>query len=122
MSAKDELKQCYIERKGSVQEVIEKYSGKLLGEKERGLFMAAMRLLSAYCAAPGVSSNLKLDTLAKEGGSCQILKRLIREYGKGVEEIIDVYDCYFRLDKPADFWEFFNEKLELPDDWYNKNR
>lgn len=118
MGSKQELISCYTDKKGSVEEIISKYAEKLTGKEEKGLFRATMYLLSANCAAPGVSSNRKLDLLAKNNKDYQALKMLIREYGKGVDEILNTFDAYFEFDEPRDFWEFFNRTLGLPEDWH----
>ena len=118
MGSKQELISCYTDKKGSVKEIISKYAKKLKGKEEKGLFEATMRLLSANCAAPGVSPNRKLDLLTKNNKDYQTLKVLIREYGKGMVEIVDAFDAYFELNEPREFWEFFNRTLGLPEDWH----
>lgn len=118
MGIKQELKKCYIERNDNQEEIIAKYEIKLYKAGKKELLRATARLLRAYCAAPGVSPNRKLDALATKDGSYLMLKTLIRNYSEGVESILDAYDAYFNLENTVDFWSFFNKRLNLPDNWY----
>ncbi len=118
MSLLQELKDCYINKNGSADEIISNRSKKLTGDKEKGLFKATAKLLGAYCASPAFSKSKQLDVLAEGDRDMKILRFLIRCYGQGAEKILDTYDNYFSLEEKQEFWKFFNKELSLPDDWY----
>lgn len=117
MSVVEELKICYVDKKDTPKNVIARYVDKLNNEKEQGLFKAATRLFGAYCAAPAFDKTKQLDMLAENDVDMQVLRTLMRNYGKGVVEILDTYDEYFALQSQSDFWEFFNQRLDLPENW-----
>lgn len=96
------------------------YENKLKGDKEKSLFKASIRLMIAFVAAPGVSPNRILDHLAKEDDGMKMIKTLIREHHIGIDGISNTFYEYFSLNEKAEFWDFFNQKLNLPDGWQNQ--
>ena len=96
------------------------YMKKLPGTEEKSLFDASVRLLGVFTAAPGVSPNRILDYLAKEDDGMKMIKTLIREHHIGIDGISNTFYEYFSLNEKAEFWDFFNQKLNLPDGWQNQ--
>lgn len=96
------------------------YENKLKGDEEKSLFGASIRLMIAFVAAPGVSPNRILDHLAEEVDGMSMVKSLIREHNVGAEDIFNTFDEYFNLSEETEFWDFFNQKLNLPNDWQNR--
>lgn len=116
-----ELSNCYlVDQRQSPQEIISKYKDLLDSSDAKELLEAAARLYIAYCAAPGFSKSRQLDILAKDNPNMKILKVLIRDHDKGVVEILGAFNDFFTLMQPQEFWDFFNKRLELPNDWYDK--
>ena len=93
------------------------YENKLKGDKEKSLFKASIRLMIAFVAAPGVSPNRILDHLAKENDGMKMIKTLVRDHHVGIDDISNAYCEYFNHSKETEFWDFFNQKLNLPDGW-----
>lgn len=93
------------------------YTKKLQGVEEKNLFNASVRLLGAFSAAPGFSPNRILDYLAKEDDGMKMIKTLIRDHHVGIDDISNAFCEYFNHSKDTEFWDFFNHKLNLPDDW-----
>ena len=120
MSVVDVLRKHFITNKGSADSIVLGYSDKLDGKEEYNLFKATAKLLGAYCASPAFNKSRQLDVLAESDKDIKILQSLIRDYDQGVEKILDAYDEYFNLKEKQDFWEFFNKKLNLSDDWLEK--
>lgn len=120
MNLTQELKKCFINRISSPEEVVDNYSKNLTEPDEKGLFKATVKLLGAYCSSPAFNKSKQLDILAENDKDMKILRVLIRDYDQGAESILDAYDEYFNLEKKQDFWEFFNNKLDLPDNWIKK--
>lgn len=96
------------------------YENKLKGDEEKSLFKASIRLMIAFVATPGFSPNRILDCLAKEDDGMSMIKTLIREHNVGAEDIFNVFSEYFNLNEKTEFWDFFNQKLNLPNDWQNQ--
>ncbi len=120
MNLTQELKKCLINKIGSPEEVIANYSKNLAGSDEKGLLKATVKLFGAYCASPAFDKSRQLDILAENNKDMKILRVLIRDYDQGVENILDTYDGYYQLEDKKDFWDFFNKKLNLPDNWLGK--
>ena len=93
------------------------YMKKLPGTEEKSLFDASVRLLGAFTAAPGVSPNRILDHLAKEDDGMKMIKTLVREHHVGIGDISNAFCEYFNHSKETEFWDFSNQKLNLPDGW-----
>lgn len=93
------------------------YTKKLQGAEEKNLFNASVRLLGAFSAAPGFSPNRILDHLAKEDAGMKMIKTLIRDHHVGIGDISNAFCEYFNHSKDTEFWDFFDHKLNLPDDW-----
>ena len=93
------------------------YENKLKGDKEKSLFKASIRLMIAFVAAPGVSPNRILDHLAEGVDGMSMVKSLIREHNVGAKDIFNVFYEYFNLNEETEFWDYFNQKFNLPDGW-----
>ena len=119
MGLRQELKDVFVEKNYSLDEVLSNYR-EPLDDDGQILLLATAKLFGAYCASPAFNKSRQLDILAESDRNMKILQVLIRDYDLGVENILDTYDEYFQLKDKKDFWEFFNKKLNLPDDWLKK--
>lgn len=117
MSLRQELKSVFVEKNHSLDEVLSNYC-ESLDDDGQILLLATAKLFGAYCASPTFNKSRQLDILVENDENMKILRVLIREYGQGVEDILDVYDEYFKLKEKQNFWTFFNKKLDLPEDWF----
>lgn len=120
MSVINEIKNCYIKKKGSIDGIIEKYKKEFFSEDEEEFFEIAVRYASALCAAPGVGTTKKLNYLAKDNEYGKVLKKLIHEYGVGIQELFGEFDRYFTTKKTRDFFSYSAAGLNLPEDWFTK--
>jgi len=93
------------------------YAKELQGAEEKILFNASVRLLGTFTVAPGVSPNRILDYLAKKDDGMKMIKTLVRDHHVGIDDISNAFCEYFNHSNETEFWDFFNQKLNLPDGW-----
>ena len=117
MTLYKQLKDYYIFHGGDRPDAILAQYTKNLDDAAKGLLNANTGMLRANCDAPGVSPNRKLDILSRNNKDYRLLKVLLQEYRKGIEEIFNVYEDYYVLCDNQDFWKFFNKRLKLPTNW-----